>query len=271
MQAIPSPQAGSPSEAFDNIAEIFDETFENEITKRFREKIYYQIQSVIPPGSSVLDINCGTGIDALELARRGYDVTGLDIAPKMIARAKAKAERESVMGTRFLVCSFEQLAETTKGASDLVLSNFGGLNCIQKIAPVAQQIASVTKPGGYFLATVMPPICLWEIVSGLVRLNAHTAFRRLRRNTPATGFRGKSFTVYYHPLKKFLSTFSPWFESIRGVGFSIISPPPHGTKFRENWRPLSQWLEQSEDSIATLPLLRSVGDHYMVLLKRKTG
>jgi len=41
--------------------------------------------------STVLDAGCGTGRVAVELARRGFDVTGVDIDPAMLARARAKA------------------------------------------------------------------------------------------------------------------------------------------------------------------------------------
>ncbi len=44
------------------------------------------------PVRRVLDLGCGTGGHALPLARRGYDVTGIDLSPAMIAQAKAKAE-----------------------------------------------------------------------------------------------------------------------------------------------------------------------------------
>jgi SAM-dependent methyltransferase len=42
-------------------------------------------------GSSVLDAGCGTGRVAIELARRGYSTTGVDVDPTMLATARAKA------------------------------------------------------------------------------------------------------------------------------------------------------------------------------------
>jgi len=44
----------------------------------------------------ILDLACGTGIPTLELARRGYEVTGLDLHEKMLAVARRKAEREGL-------------------------------------------------------------------------------------------------------------------------------------------------------------------------------
>ena len=42
----------------------------------------------------VLDLGCGTGKMTLELARRGYDMTGIDISPDMLDIARAAAEKE---------------------------------------------------------------------------------------------------------------------------------------------------------------------------------
>lgn len=44
-------------------------------------------------GSSILDLGCGTGQHAIRLARRGYEVTGVDRAPGMLAIARVKAEQ----------------------------------------------------------------------------------------------------------------------------------------------------------------------------------
>ncbi|MEP6619508.1 MAG: methyltransferase domain-containing protein [bacterium] len=44
-------------------------------------------------GNAVLDLGCGTGQHAIRLARRGYDVTGVDRAPEMLAIARVKAEQ----------------------------------------------------------------------------------------------------------------------------------------------------------------------------------
>jgi len=44
----------------------------------------------------ILDIGCGTGRHSLELARRGYDVTGIDLSPSMIEKAKTMAQKENL-------------------------------------------------------------------------------------------------------------------------------------------------------------------------------
>src|SRR5690242_3488644 len=89
-------------ESFDNIAEIFDEEFENAITRRLRQQIYDTVGRLVPAGGSIIDINCGTGIDAIALAQKGYTVCGIDLSPKMVDRAKGKSLQAGV-AARFSV------------------------------------------------------------------------------------------------------------------------------------------------------------------------
>ena len=268
MPAIIDLQESRVARAFDSVAESFEDSLENEITRRFRQKVYLTIQRILPSGSTILDINCGVGIDAVNLAKLGYFVTGVDLAPKMIEQAKARAQRERA-NIKFEVASFEDLSSLAGQTFDLVLSNFGGLNCVESLEGTAKEIARVTRPGGYFVSTVMPRVSPWEIISGLARLNTQSAFRRFRNNVTASGFRGITFIVHYHSVRSFLSSFSEWFTRMQMLGMNIISPPPHATTFVTRHAHLTKWLSRMEDVLATLPGFRSVGDHYLLVLSRK--
>lgn len=254
-------------EAFDKVAETFERDLENDITRQLRKRVYALIQSLVLPGASFLDINCGIGIDTIALTQQGYEGIGVDITPAMIEQARLRAERHEVK-TKFFVSSFEELSSLSGKTFDVVLSNFGGLNCLQSLEKVAEEVTTVTKHGGHFVAVVMPPVCLWEIAAGVARLDASIAFRRLKNEVLATGFQGKSFRVFYHSPRKFASHFRGRFEVQKIRGFNIFSPPPHAIGFKKNNRRFASFLERIDESIAGAPLLRSCGDHYMVVLKK---
>ena len=61
-----------------------------------REDFDFYIAEIPNPPAAVLDIGCGTGTFALDLANRGYDVTAVDPAPNMIALAAQKDTGRSV-------------------------------------------------------------------------------------------------------------------------------------------------------------------------------
>jgi SAM-dependent methyltransferase len=63
-----------------------------------------------PPPARLLDLGCGTGWTSAFFARRGYEVVGQDIAPDMIAAARASAERQGITRARFVVSDYEGLA-----------------------------------------------------------------------------------------------------------------------------------------------------------------
>jgi len=99
----------------------------------------------IPPGSRVLDVACGTGNLAIPLARQGHIVTGVDIAPNLLAQARERAVAEGLTAT-FDEGDAEQLPYAD-ASFDVVVTMFGAM-----FAPrpelVASELARVLKPGG---------------------------------------------------------------------------------------------------------------------------
>jgi len=69
----------------------------NEFTKNTLREVDFVIEELgLEPGASVLDIGCGTGRHAIELAKRGYCVTGVDLSAGMLSEAKKKAKAAGV-------------------------------------------------------------------------------------------------------------------------------------------------------------------------------
>lgn len=96
-------------------------------------------------GSRVLDVACGTGNLAVIAARRGCDVTGIDIASNLIAQARARADRE-VLNIAFEQADAEALP-FADDSFDLTVSMFGVMFAPQP-GVAAEELRRVTKPGG---------------------------------------------------------------------------------------------------------------------------
>ena len=79
---------------FDAHAPIYEE---NVFTKNTLKEVDFLLEELgISTGGSVLDVGCGTGRHSIELAGRGYAVTGLDLSSEMLARAAAVAKTAAV-------------------------------------------------------------------------------------------------------------------------------------------------------------------------------
>ena len=189
----------------------------------------------------------------------------------MVERAGAKASSLGLHEISFRATSMENLAGVPNAPFDLVLSNFGALNCLEDLRDTARSVAAVTRPGGYFLAVVMPRLCLWELAAGLGRANLPFAFRRFRHDVKATGFRQGTFIVHYHPLRSLRSAFRTWFTPVGARGWCVVAPPPHATGFASRFPRFSRRLAAVDEALGGLPLFRGAGDHYLCILKRKAG
>ncbi len=96
-------------------------------------------------GTKVLDVACGTGNSAIPAARRGAEVIGIDIAPNLIAQARARA-KEAGVDARFEEGDAEQIAYPD-ASFDVVITVFGAM-----FGPrpdlVASELKRVCRPGG---------------------------------------------------------------------------------------------------------------------------
>ncbi len=100
----------------------------------------------IEPGMRVLDAATGSGIAAIEAARRGAAVTGVDFAEGLIDVARELATTAGQPGIRFDVADVEELPYDD-GSFDVVISSFGAIFAPRHDA-VAWQLCRVLRPGG---------------------------------------------------------------------------------------------------------------------------
>lgn len=89
------PEGGNPwYELFQRHASFYDQ---NPHTGNTEAEVDFMLEVFeLPEGAAILDIGCGTGRHAIELARRGYRVTAVDFSPAMLAEARKKAEAAGV-------------------------------------------------------------------------------------------------------------------------------------------------------------------------------
>lgn len=213
---------------------------------RMREKIYDHLQRFAPPGARILELNAGTAIDAVALARRGFSVHATDIATGMLALARDKVEKLGLEQRISLQeCSFTRLDQIQSAPFDVVFSSMGGLNCLPDLRPVIRQLPSVVKPGGLVTWVLMPPICLWELAE-IFRGHPKLAFRRLKPGGTRTHLEGLYFTTCYFTPCQVVGWFGTAYKRLAIEGLSVLTPTANSknmiTRFPRLYRSLA-WLD----------------------------
>jgi ubiquinone/menaquinone biosynthesis C-methylase UbiE len=264
---------------FDTIAEAFSLTAEKYDSfaidhphlDRLRRKVYAHLSRFLPPGRRILELNAGTGTDAVALAQQGYAVHATDIAPGMLQRLDDKVERFG-LGDRITSqsCSFTDLASIRGGPYDAIFSDLGGLNCIPDLAPVIQSLPGLLRPGGLVTWVLMPPVCLWELgmlFSGQVSF----ALRRLRRGGTRAHLEGKTFPVYYFNPRQVIRWFGTDYRFLALEGLSVITPTAESKNLARLYPRLYRGLSWLDDRLSTRPPWWAWGDFYILSMRYSPG
>jgi ubiquinone/menaquinone biosynthesis C-methylase UbiE len=217
--------------AFSKQSQHFDDDdLQNPLLQDMRIQVYHHVSKFLTQPSSILELNSGTGIDALHFVQHGHKVHATDLSNGMIEQIKEKIDRFH-LHDRLSVqqLSYDQLDQLKGQKFDFIFSNFGGLNCIDDLNKVTKNLRSILNPGGFVTWVIMPPICLWEIFS--IFKGNRNAFRRVNKNGVVAHLEGKHFQIWYHSLRSIKKSFGSDFKLVHHEGLASLTPPPHVTHF----------------------------------------
>jgi ubiquinone/menaquinone biosynthesis C-methylase UbiE len=166
--------------AFSRQSAVFDTIYaSNTIVSYKRERVRAHVNQYLPPNSHILELNAGTGDDALYFASQAHHIHATDISTGMLERLGNKVKNAG-LETRisYEKCSFTELHTLrSKGPYNLIFSNFAGLNCTDDLYYVLRSFKPLLTAGGLVTLVILPPFCLWETLL-LFKRKFKTAFRR---------------------------------------------------------------------------------------------
>lgn len=213
---------------FDIAAEVYDKTFTHTIIGRIqRDRVwtYSQKNLSFEHPLRILELNCGTGEDALFFAKAGHQVIATDISKKMVDICHfkiKKAELEQQVTVQQL--DMKELSSMVFPEKfDLIFSNFGGLNCLapEELKQVMTASKKHLKTDGKFIAVIMPDFCLMESLYFFLKLEFKKIFRRKTNTYVLANVDGVDVkTWYYSPnaMKKIID--DTWTKAtIEPIGF----------------------------------------------------
>jgi ubiquinone/menaquinone biosynthesis C-methylase UbiE len=258
--------------AFSKQAIIFDNIYGNDIIIQYkRKRVRDYVMKFLPPQSHILELNAGTGDDAVYFAQQSHTIHATDISAGMQEILSKKIKQNNLEGRiTYELCSFTDLENLQhQGPYDCIFSNFAGLNCTNELEKVLSSFFFLSKPGGLVILVVLPEFCLWEFML-LFKGKFKTAFRRFsgHKGTEAH-IEGEYFRCwYYNPsfIKKHLSNS---FDSLSVEGLCSLVPPSYMQGFAEKYPKLYRFLEKKENKWKASWPWKSIGDYFIISLQRK--
>jgi SAM-dependent methyltransferase len=259
-------------EAFDSVASDYDgERGNNGAIREMRAEMWRWLDMAFTPASRLLDLGCGTGLDAARMAEAGHHVTALDWSAGMVRRTadrtRSKQLSERVLAVNVGAHELERVPQS--GAYDGAYSNLGALNCVPDLGQVAEQCARLLRPGGSLVFSVIGRFCPWEAAHYLLRGRwSRVKVRYARGQSPVRLNEHTVWTRYYTP-REFYRPFRALFNLVHYRGLCVFVPPPYLIGFRERHPQWHRRLWRIDQHLAGWPLLRGIGDHFLIVMRRR--
>ncbi len=259
---------------FDLVASTYDAEFTHTAIGRLqRDRVYHHLKKSLSARSlRILEINCGSGEDAVWLAKQGHEVTATDASPKMIAQVREKAaanQLESKIVSR--ICDFDDLSSVFAGEQfDLIFSDFGGLNCVSadELEKLSEDFSRLLRTNGKFIAVIMGRKCLWERFYFLLKGKRSEAFRRNSKEELLVTVGHSTVPVWYYSPAEFMKLFSAHFTFERKKPVGLVIPPSYLNPFFEKRKWLLSILHLKE-KLVSFSVFSNLSDHFFIEMKRR--
>ena len=148
------------------------------VTERISALFARQEAGREPPYGPVLDLGCGSGIWAVKLAARGWQVTGIDFVPKALRRARERA-REAGVELRLIEGDVTKLRSIRVGSGFPFLMDFGLFHdelTDEQRAAMGREVSAVAAPGATLLMLAWAPGRRGPLPRGASRSDIEAAY-----------------------------------------------------------------------------------------------
>ena len=254
---------------FDIAAKDYDQDFTNSgIGTLQRKQVYQYLNKYVfhKKRLNLLEVNCGTGEDALWFAQQGHNVMATDASGEMISVAKTKNDLQNVEFQQLKIQELNQLE--TEGSFDLIFSNFGGLNCLGNdgFSDFLKQSKRLLKTDGKLILVLMPKNCLWDNFYLFLKGKWNHLGRRNTAEAISINVYGQKVNTWYYNPKDILSLDNRFkCADYKPIGFFV--PPSYTESFFKNKEVLLNCLGWLDKYTTRLSFLSRFSDHYIIYLK----
>jgi len=265
------PVAHANQAYWDLTAENYDSIFSETVIGRVqRNAVWQELDETFQPGMRILELNCGTGVDAAHLAARGVRVVACDLSSKMIEAARQRLSATSLDAlVDFRVLPTEEIDSLVGEAPfDGAFSNFSGLNCVQDISQAARNLARLLKPGAKALLCMVGRFSLWEMAWHLSHGRPALALHSFKR-TAATHISAQDAVLIHYPsVSDMRRMFAPEFRLRDWQGIGVAVPPSCLEPLARRVPSMVAGLAKIDRYVSRAPVFRSMGDCVLLQFER---
>ncbi|MGB0403671.1 MAG: class I SAM-dependent methyltransferase [Salibacteraceae bacterium] len=260
---------------FDSAAEEYDDDFTySQIGIYQRNSVWEYIGEAIGNRKlEILELNAGTGEDALWFAQKGHKLLVTDLSDRMLSLAESKIKKA---GFKDLV-SFQKL-DLSNGLDiyseqkfDLVFSNFAGLNCLKAkdLKKVFKDAYSLLKPGGELIFVFLGKFCFWETAYFASKGNLNKAFRRNTDDPVIANVSGEEVKTWYYSPDDIREIADENFQKVGLKSIGTFVPPSYLNKRFKRDSGVLKFFNSLDESIGGEALFSKLSDHYLIHFKKQ--
>lgn len=257
--------------AYNEIASRYDAIpQENRINAYLRRRSTAALLRTFRPGTRLLEIGCGTGEEALALAKGGMRIVATDPSESMldVARRKAAATGlgDRVVFVPLAARELDDLQPAGAAPFDGAYASFS-LAYEPDLRPVVVALHGLMGSSARFVASLPNRVHPMEWALALAAARPGLAGRRLR---PWHGHKVGEASVpirTYTPVS-FGNAIAPYFRVHQVAGLATVIPPPYMNRAYARIPGLGDTLEKADERIAAWPGVRALGDHFLAVCSR---
>jgi ubiquinone/menaquinone biosynthesis C-methylase UbiE len=253
-------------------AKIYDEKSVYAIIhqQRLTFALNYVDELSIRKTSPILEIGCGAGFMAIELAKRGFEVEATDNVPAMIKQTEKNAKQNNVENRiHTAIANIHKLSY--KDESFELIVALGVIPWIPNLRQALSEVSRVLKPGGFAVLNVINRFRLNQIFDPLCSPAFESTRRLLKRELTKIGLRHMhtDATIHLYSIKELIAYLQEVnLINIKNVNFGF---GPF-TFLRQNLfkEEMGIKIQQRLQSYANIgfPVFRSIGSQYVILVRK---
>jgi ubiquinone/menaquinone biosynthesis C-methylase UbiE len=260
------------STAFTKQSKTFDQLYSGNLIIQYkRKRVREHLAKYLSVGQFILELNSGTGEDAIWMAQQNCKVhtTDISIGMQQVMQQKIKnLHFEKLISNE--LCSFTELDNLQQiGLFDIIFSNFAGLNCTSNLKKVLESFSAILNPKGIVTLVILPKFCLWEFLL-IFKGKFKTATRRVfNKNGKSANVEGTIFKCWYYNPSYVIKYLKNDFNLLSIEGLCTLVPPSYIEYFAEKHPKLFSMLRKKEDVWKNYWPWKNIGDYYIISLQKK--